>query len=335
MPHLQQGLGLRSAASLAAQIDYIPLPLAFNGILFLLTNRCNLTCRHCYVASSPRGEFGLSLDRSLLFLDEAYRLLGEVDFFLSGGEALVRRSDSFAIMEKASRRFRVWLLTNGTLLDPSTSARLKELDVNVRLSLDGGSSAAHDFMRGPGAYERLLRGVRNLQSVNYPPHLVSVFCALSPENIDEIDDILNLAADFGLAKVKFEPVCKTGRASENWFGRATAGATDPDTQRFRDFFLHDFARRHGRQWRLIDLEPIELSWRTLNVYADGAVFPYTFTNDVDRELGELGNLNSQSLAEILDPRRVSQALVSKFIMFARHERRSLHAYLACSVETGA
>jgi MoaA/NifB/PqqE/SkfB family radical SAM enzyme len=314
-------------SALAETPDHIPLAVQFNQVLFLLTNKCNLTCRHCYVASSPTGSHGLDADVVLRFIEEAHDMFGPIQFALSGGEALVRRDDALKILSAASKHFPTWLLTNGTLLDPNTCRHLRDMGIHIRLSLDGGSERTHNLMRGRTAYQRLVRGMKNLAAIDYPERKITIFSTVAPENVVEIGAILRLAESHHIRQVKFEPICKTGRALENWAGRP--GKTpDPDSDNYLEYFKHSFEELHGKRWDLVDLQPQELSWRTINVYFDGAVYPYTYTNSADQEVGRLGNINSERLRDILSADRVSRAVVSKLIMFSRHPRRSLHAYVA-------
>lgn len=316
-----------TAQNCAILEDYIPVTPNFRRVLLLLTNRCNLSCKHCYVASSPNGTYGLSTKRAISLLDEVYDQLGNVSISLSGGEALTRRSDTRSILEHSTKRFTTWLLTNGTLLNKDDCALLKDLRVIVRLSLDGATPETHDYLRGAGAYKRLCKGIDQLHAVGYPLEDIHLFCTIAPENISAIDGVINFAKRFGISHIKFEPVCKTGRALENWAGRANY-TPDPDTAAYRQYFPSEFLKHHGAEWRLKDLESTELSWATLNIYYDGAVYPYTYTDDIDRQAGYLGNINTESLSNVLETRKVSRAIVSKLIMFSRYPVRSLCAYCA-------
>jgi MoaA/NifB/PqqE/SkfB family radical SAM enzyme len=299
----------------------------FSMLLLLLTNRCNLSCRHCYVSSNPHGAHGLPLPSVLEFIDALVAHNGPLGLSLSGGEALARRDDALAILQHVQGRLPNWLLTNGTLITRDVASDLVATDTIVRISLDGGNAATHDAMRGAGAWARLMRGLEHLNAAGLPPARLQAFCTLPAEHVDEISAVLAMAKQLGIDRIKFEPVCKTGRAAESWPG-VPEGIDDPDTLPVLDYFKNEFVARHGDDWRLIDLEPRDLSWDTLNVYADGRVYPYTWTNAEDERSGYLGNMLEAAVPDLLEPARLSQAIITKFITLARWPRRRLHAYSA-------
>jgi MoaA/NifB/PqqE/SkfB family radical SAM enzyme len=299
----------------------------FSMLLLLLTNRCNLSCRHCYVSSSPHGAHGLPLPSVLGFIDALIEHNGPLGISLSGGEALARRDDALAVLRHVQGRLPNWLLTNGTLITADVARDLVATDAIIRISLDGGNQATHDAMRGAGAWARLMRGLERLNAAGLPPDRLQAFCTLPAEHVDDIASVLAVAKQLGIDRMKFEPVCKTGRAAESWPG-VPEGVDDPDTLPVLEYFRNDFVDRHGDDWDLIDLQQRELSWDTLNVYADGRVYPYTWTNAEDERTGYLGNMLEMTVPELLEPGQVSRAIITKFINLARWPRRRLHAYSA-------
>ena len=132
-----------------------------------LTYRCNLRCKHCYVDQNLRrnatGE--LSCEEWAHVFDELLDS-GTLYLLFTGGEVLAY-PDFFEVVSAArERRFRFGILTNGTLIDSSAIARLKELKPdNVGLSLYGATAQTHEattqcagsFAATTGAIARLVR----------------------------------------------------------------------------------------------------------------------------------------------------------------------------------
>jgi len=294
----------------------------FHMLQVQLTNKCNINCKHCYVSSHPRGEHGLPVDRLKRLADEVFSAIGRLRFTLTGGEPLVRMDDSLALLEHAARSHDLLLLTNGMLIKPAIARRLVELDAVVRISFDGGDRETHDFIRGEGSFERALRGARVLLDSGMHPDRLEMFMTVVPESAGQILPFVEFAERMGVSRLKIEPVAKTGRALEFWPRQAT-DRPDEDTRAYREFF----ASRHNgilnEAWRFEDID--DANFGVLTVYADGSVFPYTFQNGRDREVGYLGNILKQPLARILQPRRLSNAVVRKFLMQARGPTRSLRA----------
>ncbi len=134
-------------------------------VVWNLIRRCNLTCRHCYSASTDR-EF-----EGELTTDEVFRVLKELKqsrvpaVILSGGEPLLR-SDIFDIAARAKELgFYLGLSSNGTLMDAAMAKKIANAGFNyVGVSLDG-LEANHDHIRGKsGAFKESLDGIRNCRA---------------------------------------------------------------------------------------------------------------------------------------------------------------------------
>ncbi len=155
-----------------------------------LTLRCNLRCLHCGATAGQARPEELSTAEALRVADELAALpAGEVT--LMGGE-LFLRPDWLAVAERL-RTGGVGLVvfTNGTLLTSERIAQLRRLAPRtVGASLDGGSAAAHDVVRGvPGAFERTLAGIDELQAAGLR---VAVITTLTRRNVYELPAISRL-----------------------------------------------------------------------------------------------------------------------------------------------
>ncbi|AFY19327.1 MULTISPECIES: radical SAM protein [Pseudomonas] len=293
----------------------------FKMVLFLMTNRCNLSCRHCYVTSSPHGEFGFDIGKMRHLLKEIQSELGSVRIALSGGEPLTRSEDALDFLEAANKLHPLLLLTNGTLITQKMADKLSKLNMTIRISLDGYSAETHDLIRGKGSFKKSIKGIQNLQNSGFPLENIELFAMIPPEGVDGLPKVLSLAEDLGIRKMKIEPIAKTGRALEFWSNYSSQ--PDPETQEYRFLFFGGNHLNFLEKWRIEQIN--DLAFDVLNIYSDGTVYPYTFQGDEDKELGALGNVNSESLREILSQDRLSKSIVDKFIRTARGPERSLAA----------
>lgn len=147
--------------SLLQQLNGRRYPLA--GTLEL-TERCNLSCVHCYI-SQPAGsrlaaarEMSLAQIRDLL---DQLAAAGCLWLLLTGGEPLLR-SDFLEIYEYAKRRgFLLTLFTNGTLLTPKIADYLAEFPpTSIEITLYGRSQQTYErITRVPGSHARCMRGI--------------------------------------------------------------------------------------------------------------------------------------------------------------------------------
>ncbi len=140
---------------------------------FHITGRCNLRCRHCYRAEGDVEPLTLKDVTEVL---EQYRGLlayynrqkgirrrGHVN--ITGGEPFIRSDIAEILSFLGSNRelYSYGVLSNGSFITDGMTALLRQTGVSfVQLSLDG-DRAAHDSLRTPGDYDRVLDTARRLE----------------------------------------------------------------------------------------------------------------------------------------------------------------------------
>jgi MoaA/NifB/PqqE/SkfB family radical SAM enzyme len=299
----------------------------FRFALVLLTNRCNLACKHCYVESGPKGHEGLERHRVLRLIDEMSEQYGQMYFSLSGGEALVRTDDCLAVLEKAVEQHHVQLVSNGTLISPEIAAQLARLKIAIKISLDGAGPETHDWMRGQGSFADTMRGIENLLQAGFPATQLAFGATIPTGKVAEVGGILRLAESFGVSKVRVDSVAKMGRARYFW-PHNVRPAPDPQSLELKNFFDGEFPDRHGSEWRLVNLNEAVGMFETLHVYYDGEVHVYlNYDHPIAKE-GCIGNLNESSLREMTSGPKVQDAIIRRFLQFARMPERSFISYYA-------
>ncbi|MDR0479969.1 MAG: radical SAM protein, partial [Burkholderiaceae bacterium] len=86
-------------------------------VIWNLTRRCNLTCKHCYALSAEHAYPGELSTAEVFQVMDDLRAFGVPALILSGGEPLLR-PDLFEIAARAQALgFHVSLSSNGTLID--------------------------------------------------------------------------------------------------------------------------------------------------------------------------------------------------------------------------
>jgi radical SAM protein with 4Fe4S-binding SPASM domain len=131
-------------------------------VVWNMTNRCNLSCRHCYIEAEDRAYKGeLTTAEAKVFIDDLAAMKVPVLLF-SGGEPLIRE-DLFELGAYAvAKGIRPVISTNGTLITPEAARKIKETGFQyVGISIDGNEEV-HDFFRGrKGCFAETLQGIRN------------------------------------------------------------------------------------------------------------------------------------------------------------------------------
>jgi uncharacterized Fe-S cluster-containing radical SAM superfamily protein len=129
---------------------------------------CNITCRNCYIESSPRNDRLVYLTRAEVrsYLDEIERDdWGTEEIGFTGGEPFMNPEFLEMAKEALSRGFRVIVLTNA--MRPMQRFKSKLLDLNrrlgtklkIRVSLDHFTAERHEDERGPGTFVPTLEGL--------------------------------------------------------------------------------------------------------------------------------------------------------------------------------
>ncbi len=182
-------------------------------VIWNLTRRCNLRCRHCYTTSADVAFPGeLTHEQALGVVDDlaAFRIPALI---LSGGEPM-SRFDFFEIAERARRACRYLALsTNGTALVGETADRIAAIGFDyVGISLDG-IGATNDRFRGKdGAFAEALAGVRACKERGIK---VGLRFTMTRDNGAQLPDMLDLCAAEGIDKFYLSHLVYAGRGDKN------------------------------------------------------------------------------------------------------------------------
>ncbi len=176
-------------------------------LIWNLTNRCNLRCKHCYSFAGPNGSEELSIDEIERVAKELAE--GGVRFaILSGGEPLLREDiyDIARILKK--RHIKTYLSTNGLLIDESNIKTIKELFDYVGISIDG-TPQVHDRFRGRRySFEDALASVILCLRENIK---VGLRFTLTSQTADSLPFIFELARELGVPKLYISHLVHAGR----------------------------------------------------------------------------------------------------------------------------
>ena len=183
-----------------------PLRVPVNGTIEV-TNRCPLTCAHCYNnlpmddAAARRAE--MTLEEHKRVLDELAEL-GCLWLLFTGGEIFARR-DFLDIYAYAKRKgFFITLFTNGTLITERIADFLVDLrPFDIEITLYGRTRETYEALTGvPGSWAKCMRGIELLLERGLPLKLKSVAVSI---NRHEIVAMREFAAELG-CEFKFDPM---------------------------------------------------------------------------------------------------------------------------------
>lgn len=281
-----------------------------------LTERCNLACLHCHFSASPAKTLDLPVAKALDLVSESASL-GSRLLILSGGEPLLHPGLK-RIMRAASRKMEVQLATNGTLIDDAWADFLAALRPEIQISLDGPDAPTHDAVRGRGAFSAAMAAINRLAKRGLAGKLI-LSTAMQSDNLDRLDDVIALAERLGVAKLRFLPLRRGGRARRNW-ARVGSRLDREAYERFYDRVLAYNGRRLPSprldvSCGLSGYVPYRENWpgegdfwcfvgTTLAIAADGNAYPCVLM--MEPEL-LLGNIHRQSLDRLMRGRPMARA----------------------------
>ncbi len=173
---------------------------------------CNLSCSFCDTTlrhQKPTDE--LSDLRLIEIVEEAAALGATRLFVLGGGEPLVRRQATPAVMRRAKELGMEGILTtNGTIFPPGFVDQLLHTGWDeVHVSVDGPTAAIHDRLRGQaGAFDKTVKHLCRLNVAKQRAGLehprLALHFVLTNQNHRTLSDMVRLAHALGCFRVDFD-----------------------------------------------------------------------------------------------------------------------------------
>ncbi len=180
-------------------------------VVWNVSRRCNLRCRHCYSNSADQNYEGeLSTEEGFALIDDLADFGVPVILF-SGGEPLMR-PDIFELVERARfKGMRAVISTNGTLITAEKAARFKEIGLSyIGVSLDGVGDTNDRFRGKAGAFNDALQGIRFARAAGVK---VGLRFTISRHTVNDIDSIFDLLESENIPRVCFYHLVYSGRGN--------------------------------------------------------------------------------------------------------------------------
>lgn len=190
--------------------------MSFYEMSFELTNKCNLSCRHCLRDKvDMKSYISLELFDKILKQAKSYNLK---HIAFTGGEptlhpqfdkiidTVVRYGYTYHFVTNAWNFPSVWK----TLNDPESPGRLGKLS-GISISLDGATDETHDYIRGKGSFRKIMQAISILKVKGID---ISVQITVNKKNFDDIEKMAVLASELGLKRLFYAHLEPTPLAFE-------------------------------------------------------------------------------------------------------------------------
>jgi len=185
-------------------------------IFWNITNKCNLSCHHCYINAGPDAmrENELTTEESKAFIDDVAEM-GVPLLLFTGGEPLIRPDFWELASHAKGKGLRTVISTNGTLITKDVAKRLQDIGIQyVGVSLDGADPATHDAIRNQkGAYEGAIQALKNCVEIGLKS---GIRVTAHKSNFKEIPEMLEMALDLGVPRFCLYWLVPSGRGIEGY-----------------------------------------------------------------------------------------------------------------------
>ncbi|MFX1239029.1 MAG: radical SAM protein [Promethearchaeota archaeon] len=165
------------------------------NLMINITEKCNLSCKHCYITKKNRSDF--PLDKLKDIIKDFFNLQG-IKLILTGGEPLLYSHLEELLEFLIDYPFQKELLTNGILIkqEPRILELLKQNRFNVYVSVDG-LEATHEDFRDATCFKNTLEGIKLLlkNEIN-----TSINTMVHKQNIGEFDKLFQFIKSLGPIK---------------------------------------------------------------------------------------------------------------------------------------
>ncbi|MDR1896135.1 MAG: radical SAM protein [Prevotellaceae bacterium] len=188
-----------------------------NSIITLelvISQKCNLQCKHCYFGDKLPSKSPLSRDEWINIIENAIQN-GIKHFHFSGKEPLLN-NDLFSVLSyiaKQKNKYSLFygIVSNGISVEKHIYEKLLSTNLDyIEFSVEG-TKDINDFIRGNNHFEKLVTKLDSL----LPNDKISTSTTLSEINKDYFLDLLDILIEKKMTKIFAAPLHFVGSAIQN------------------------------------------------------------------------------------------------------------------------
>ncbi|MFO0974314.1 MAG: radical SAM protein [Phycisphaerae bacterium] len=164
-----------------------------------VTYRCNYRCGFCHYWRDPMGELPEQTIEQIQIGSQKLANLGSLMVSIAGGEPLLR-PDMPDVVRAIGRWHFPFMTTHGGFVTAENAAALFDAGLwGVSVSIDYADPARHNKSRGmKHAHADALAAIDHfVRARRHPWQRVNLMCVLLHDNLDQLDELIRLAADHG------------------------------------------------------------------------------------------------------------------------------------------
>ena len=182
-------------------------------VFYEVTQACGLVCKHCRACAQTESHPAeLSTRHSFELIDQLTEFAQPPMLVLTGGDPLCR-ADIFDLIEYGTAAgLEVSITPSATpLVTAEAIGRFAKAGIHrMAISIDAATAVAHDAVRGvTGSFQRSLCILEQAREIGLATQINTT---LTPENIDQIDQMAELFAGLGISLWSVFFLVPVGRA---------------------------------------------------------------------------------------------------------------------------
>ena len=186
---------------------------SLNGSIAIwnFTNRCNLSCLHCYSKADLDSKDVLTTEKIMETLPKL-KESGIKFIIFSGGEPLTRK-DLFDIAAECKRLgIMTYLSTNGLYINPGNVQKIVDTFNYIGISIDGDEERHDAFRVLKGSFKKSLEAVKLVRSTGAK---VGIRFTVTKETLESLEFIFKLAEENDIPKIYISHLVYSGRGLDN------------------------------------------------------------------------------------------------------------------------
>lgn len=175
------------------------------------TNRCNLSCLHCYSKADLSSKDTLTTQDIVSTLPKL-KANGIKFLIFSGGEPLTRKDIYELAQECKKEGIMTYLSTHGLYVNKGNVQKIVDTFNYIGISIDGDEKT-HDFFRGlKGSFKKSIEAVKLVRATGAK---VGIRFTITKDTYDSLEYIFKLAEDNDIPKIYISHLVYSGRGLDN------------------------------------------------------------------------------------------------------------------------
>jgi len=184
-----------------------------NGSIMIwnFTNRCNLSCHHCYSKADPYNTDSLTFSKIQQIIPQL--LESKINFIIfSGGEPLIREDIYDIATQMKKNNIITYLSTNGMYINEKNVKKIINTFDYIGISIDG-KEKTHDYFRGQkGSYLKAMNAIKLIQKNGGN---CGIRFTLTKETQNDFYSMFDLVEELNINKFYISHLVYSGRGKDN------------------------------------------------------------------------------------------------------------------------